>query len=239
MRRTEMIGRFARQNALALAALFFVVGGGGAIAASQGSGPGRNSVDAKAIKTDAVGEKEIQKNAVGEKEIQKNAVAEKEIRSAGVGSAEIADGSIALGDLAFQVPQRGDVALRGGSSTMKLTLEGFDFVAAATEQFNVPADSGALVLGQVTLTDSDDGSDSEVEVRVVHNGHVEQDLVFADTLADGISRTVPVSIGCDLVPAGQNTISLEVRKADGPSTVSVGPRSLEIVQFGPIFHPPG
>jgi hypothetical protein len=214
---------------LALVALFLVVGGSSALAVSGGAGPGRNSVGAKEIQADAVGAKEIRKNAVGEKEL----------RADSVNSAEVADGSIALGDVAFKVPQRGDVALYGASSTEKLTLEVLDFVAAATKQFSVPAESGALVQGQVTLTDLKDGNDSPVEVRVVHNGHVEQNLVFADTVADGTSRTIPVSVQCDAVQPGPNTISLEVRKSTGASTVSVGPRTLEIVGFGPIFHPPG
>jgi hypothetical protein len=217
-----------RANAVGFAALFVVLGGS-AYAASQGSGPGRNTIGAPQIKANAVASSEIRDGSVTHRDIGDNAV----------GSAEISDSTITLGDLNFQVPQRGDVGVRGTTQTNSANLAGLGFSAVATQEFDLPEPSAGLTLGQVTLTDVKDGNDSRVELRVVHNGHVEGDAVFADTVADGASTTAPVSYVCNSMTPGPNTFSLEVRQADGASNVVVGARSLQIVQFGPIFHPPG
>lgn len=238
MRGTRGTLNLVRSNGIGLLALFIVLGGS-AYAASQGSGPGRNTIGAQQIKANAVGSSEVRANAVGAAEIRDSSVGGSDLSDGAVGSAALADGSVAPADLGFQVPQRGDVGLRGTTVTEPLNLSGgfnSPFSPVATQEFSLANQSAVLIQGQVSMTDNKDGNPSQVELRIVHNGHVE--AVFKDTVADAGSRTVPVSVQCNDVRPGDNAISIEMRGTDGASNVVLGTRTLQILQFGPIFNPP-
>ena len=101
------------------------------------------------------------------------------------------------------------------------------------------------VLVQADLNVRND-SDSPVTItyRAMLDGHHVHPLMFTVTVAPATWDLSHVQIQCNAIPAGQHTIELQAEVA-GASTgsdagvVTFGSRSMLVVQFGPIFNPPG
>jgi hypothetical protein len=184
--------------------------------------------------------------------IPRNSVGARQIRAGAVRASEIAHGAVRADELAPRAVRResigfrlGEAAGNGGSETTPVSLKAGQSAVLAEAPL-VIRERGliALASGAVTVTnpvgDGKDGEAATVKLLVLHNGDPEGPA-FTQTVGDGMSETIPVSIQCNGLRSGGNEFSLELLAtgASGAAGVIAGSRSLDVASFGPIFNPPG
>ena len=227
-----LTGKLSYSGTIATIALFLALGGGAYALTLP-----RDSVGARQIKRDAVRASELRKDAVAGAEIRRDAVGSGELRDDAVRAGELAPGSVSRKDLGFAL---GEAAGSGDVQTAPRALApgaGFAGVAQTRLVEREAAGRIALLHGALSVKNAgDDGKPTDVTVRVLADGRPEPGT-FTVTIPDGFSDAVPVSIACDLLPAGEHTFTLEAR-ADGGSGVNLGTRSLDAASFRPIWNPP-
>ena len=235
--------RLTYANVTATIAIFLALGGGTtAIALS-----GKNSVRADDIARNAVREQEIARGAVGGGELRTGIIAPEHLRAGiispehiqlgAVGSDAIADGGVKEQDLSNSIGLV-RMGLNGGHAQMPMPgppMAG-GFQTVDTETFNATRQTSALVQGMVEVSDTDDGTDGRFDVRVSIDG-VPEPGVFSQTVPDGSTATLPVSIQCNghEIPVGDHTVTLEVAMSQPGS---FGEATLGVVSFKPIPSPP-
>jgi hypothetical protein len=178
----------------------------------------------------------VPRNSIGPSQIRGGAVRSSEIARDAVRASELAPASVTREDLAFGL---GEAAGNGDSATEALEPKAGEWTPALATRL-VVGQRGLLALasGAVTVTNppDDKGAAATVTVRVRHNGEAEHPE-FTQTIADGMTGTIPVSIQCNGFRPGEQRFTLEVLRYGGD--VTVGARTLDVASFGPIFNPPG
>jgi hypothetical protein len=220
-----------RANAVAYLALFVALGGT-SYAASQLP---KNSVDSKQIAPNAVGKSEIKPGGVGPTELAAKSVGSGKLRAGIIAPEHVRPGIISPEHLGFGVTRANLDGARTTEAKPIKQSSGFAPAGTATVQM-IGKGSSAVITGAVEVTAS--GGDALVTVRVRHNDHVEP-VVFKETVVNGATGTVPVSLLCNWKPGdpAANNFTLEV-SAVTPGTVTLGGRSIDAVSFRSIPNPP-
>lgn len=114
---------------------------------------------------------------------------------------------------------------------------GFVTVLDATP--TAKTDTDMVVQGTLNVRNDGDAP-AEVTYRCMLDGETSYSLAYTVTIPPGAWSLSPVQIQCDAFDAGKHTVELQaqVLQAKGGS-VRFGSRSMFLVQFGPIFSPPG
>jgi len=129
--------------------------------------------------------------------------------------------------------------------------KGFVTVLKATPTAQKATD----VLVQAHLNVRNDGElPATITYRGVVDGNHVHPLTYTVTVAPGAWDLSTVQFQCNGIPAGQHTIEIQAEVAWPPTPwtpptggasagsgagVTFASRSMLVVQFGPIFHPPG
>lgn len=86
-------------------------------------------------------------------------------------------------------------------------------------------------------------NDGDVPVTVTYRGVLDGDhvhpLTFNVTVPPGAWDLSTVQIQCNSIRPGQHTIELQALVAEGQSTVTFADRLMTIIEFRPIWNPPG
>lgn len=133
------------------------------------------------------------------------------------------------------------VAEVGDFSVGESTHKGFLTILKATPTAQKETD--VLVQAHVNVR-----NDGDTPVTITYRGVVDGDhvhpLTYSVTVAPGAWDLSTVQIQCNATLAGRHTIEIQAEVAgasagSGAGRVTFGSRSMLVVQFGPIFNPPG
>ncbi|HET7482326.1 MAG TPA: hypothetical protein VFK89_05635, partial [Actinomycetota bacterium] len=168
--------------------------------------------------------------------LARDSITAREIAKDAVGASELARGAAGVvHEPSFAEDVRQDAVLLDGGAAQ--TAAQADYTIKNVHDKNWGA---AQVSGNVELVNEADskGAPAVVQLQVLEDGEPEGPA-FTVTVADGETTTAPISIQCDAMPPGTYTISIEVTELSGVAEgVFLSDRVLDLVSFGPIFHPP-
>jgi hypothetical protein len=167
--------------------------------------------------------------------LQRNSVTSREIAEDAVGASELAKGAAGIiqEPTLIQDEQKSELVLDGGTPHIALSAD-YDYKGVGNK---MTGDAFVTALLEITNTADQKGSPAVVQFQVLENGDPEGPA-FTTTVPDGATMTAPVSILCNAMPPGVYTMSVEAIELSGAEGVSLNDRVLDIVAFGPIFHPP-
>jgi hypothetical protein len=115
------------------------------------------------------------------------------------------------------------------------TKQGWTTILSATATFKTGQD---LLLQGVVSFKNDGPVTAGVTYQMLMNG-VQEGIVYQDSTAPGLPDTSSVSIQCNDMTAGTYLIEIQASVAqDASGQVAFLGRSMNLIQFGPIFHPP-
>ena len=205
-------------NVMATIAVFGMLTGGGAYAASK------------------IGSKDIAKNAVRAKHIKKNHVRAKHIKPGHVRTRHILDGTVTAEKLAEGVeglqgepgpqglpgPQGppGPTPSAAASSTDTVEIMGFGQNTILEAEITLATESRLLALGTVTL-EGEGGDDDEAVCRI-RDGTDRLGATTLTTIPDTKVDTMGMSVsGAAVRPAGTHTVELTCNKGNGQTNFDV------------------
>ena len=180
-------------------------------------------------------------------ELERNSITSRELAENAVGASELAKGAAGVGQSASlsQDLRQDPVVLEPGLSQIATqthyTIDdikdrsGDAFINAAVEIVNGPDDKGFPAV---------------VNLQVLVDG-IAHGPAYTFTVPDGTTTTAPAAVSCNgFQPAdpseitcngvhpGDHVVAVEVVEIGGAEGVSINDRVLDVVSFGPIFHPP-
>lgn len=220
--------RLTYANVMSSIAVFLVLGGGAAFAASQ---LGKNSV----------GSKQLKKNAVTSAKIKKNAVTGAKVKPGSLQATDFAAGQLPAGPKGDPGPSFGAFG-NGGCGELE---ESFD-TCATTGTVNLPSSGNVLLVASGEWDNDDDGAtppnSGECRLSVDGSALPEQIAFGEDTDTHGIDESGSISMNWITVPlsAGSHAFAFECRETAGSvynedamlSAVLLGSAS---VQLAPIL----
>jgi hypothetical protein len=167
--------------------------------------------------------------------LQRNSVTSREIAPDAVRASELAKGAAGIiqEPTLIQDEQKSELVLDDGAPHIALSAD-YDYKGVGNKMTG-----NAFVNAVVEITNAadDKGAPAVVQLQVLENGNPEGPA-FTTTVPDGATMTAPVSIQCDAMPPGVYTMSIEAIETSGGEGVILTDRVLDILAFGPIFHPP-
>ena len=139
-----------------------------------------------------------------------------------VTSSEIKNDTIRVADLNY--PVGGDAV----TTNKNVAVTGsFQTISHTTLSIN---DKGGLAVAQAAVEISNDsGTPADVQIRLQHKGHAAHTATFTETVPAGADVTVPGVLVCKPLPAGKQTILLQVSEEGG--TASLRDTSLTAQDF--------
>jgi hypothetical protein len=200
--------RLTYANVMSSIAVFLVIGGASAFAATQ---LGKNTVGTKQLKKNAVTAAKIKKNAVTAAKIKADAVTGAKIKAGAVSEAKLADGAVTSGKLALSSVGANQLDANERSEVVaSSTSSSFDFVDTynpatwtTVQSLNLPNGSW-VVRSHIGIAIG--GSNTHVGCRLIQNGEV-----LSQTGTEGeVLGFVPSLGGLDLqgiATAGQVTVT--------------------------------
>jgi hypothetical protein len=198
--------RLTYANVVSSIALFLVLGGGAAFAASQ---LGKNSV----------GSKQLKKNAVTSAKIKKNAVTGAKVKPGSLQATDFAAGQLPAGpkgDKGAPGPSFGAFG-NGGCGELG---EPFD-TCASTGSVNLPSSGNVLLVASGEWDNDDDGAtppnSGECRLSVDGSALPEQIAFGEDTDTHGIGESGSISMNwiTDPLSAGSHVFAFECRETAG------------------------
>ena len=167
--------------------------------------------------------------------LQRNSVTSREIAVDAVGASELAKGAagIVQEPTLIQDERITELVLDGGASHIALSAD-YNYMGVDDKK---TGDAFVNAVIEITNGADEKGAPAVVQFQVLENGSPEGPA-FTTTVPDGATMTAPISIQCNDMPPGVYNMSIEAIDISGAEGVSLTDRVLDIVAFGPIFHPP-
>jgi hypothetical protein len=154
---------------------------------------------------------------------------------------DVKNDSLKPRDMTFDPVTSKELRIGVKDSTKPRTVDGTNknYVTLLKATPTFPNDyMGLLVFANVSYLNNGP-ADALLWYRVLVDGQLHHDFVYRDGAPAGLPDISAISILCNAIGPGEHTIKLQVAvsQADG-ATTTFEDRSMNLIQFGPIFHPP-
>lgn len=168
-------------------------------------------------------------------ELERSSITAREIAPDAVGASELASGAAGvIQQTKIAEDLRQDQVVLDGGLAQVANSASFT-IKKANDRTGIAYVSGIV---EITNAPDDKALDAVVNLQILEDG-VPEGPAFTVTVPDGVTTSAPVQILCNAMPAGTYVMSIEATEITGLAEgISMNDRVLDIISFGPIFHPP-
>lgn len=156
-----------------------------------------------------------------------------DVRNGSLTGRDLKSDSVPEKDLNFDALRPSDSLLDGRDTTNDTTVSGDTpgYVTIFTNSFRLERKADVLALGSLTL-ENNEATQANVEFQMLLDGELHHEFEMADELGPGESELDSFSLQCNLVPAGNHSLELQIDT--GGANVTITSRSLNLVSMQDI-----